>query len=58
MLARKMKSCLDVTIVLVVGITTIAGDLINIQDKKSKYFDMKLGGGGFDCDDVIIEIYL
>ena len=22
------------------------------------YFDMKLGGGGFDCDDVIIEIYL
>ena len=27
------------------------------HDQKSKYFDMKLGGGGFDCDDVIIEIY-
>ena len=47
MLARKMKSCLDVTIL--VGITTIAGDLIlegmPIKDQKSKYFDMKLGGG-------------
>ena len=48
-LARKMKSCHDVTIAL--GITTIVGDLINRNANlrpKSKYFDMKLGGGGFD----------
>ena len=56
----KMKSYLDVTIV--VGITIVAGAFINQQEyqfkNKNQILDMKLGGGGFDCDDVIMEIYL
>ena len=50
MLAKKMKSCLDVTIV--VGITRIARDLMNrnpISRPKIKVFCHEVGGGGFDC---------
>ena len=56
----KIKSYLDLDVTIIVGITTVAGALINrnTNSRTKSKFRHEVGGGGFDCDDVIMEIYL